>query len=238
MILGDYFEKRTATAMALSAVGSGIGALLAPPLMLFLYNEYGFQGTFIIMGAACLNCCVGGALYRPLETKPKDKRPTKLFEWSLFLRPGYLGYFTLMWGLMLTAALISGYIPALGLEVGLTELEATTLLSMIGIADIIGSLAFGMFLDIPQIRRYRMYWLSFCDLIVALTTVCSPFLTNYAGFVSTVVLRGVFLTHIMSQRATVMGDVIGRRWIPSGIGMLLCANALGAILGRSIGGKQ
>ena len=67
-----YFEKRRSFATGLAVCGAGIGTFLFAPLSKVLINYYGWKGTVLIEGALILNCCVCGALFRPLEL-PKEK---------------------------------------------------------------------------------------------------------------------------------------------------------------------
>ena len=53
--------------MSIASFSSGIGALISPPLLVLLLREYGFTGMLLVVGGLCLNVCVGGALYRPLQ---------------------------------------------------------------------------------------------------------------------------------------------------------------------------
>ena len=52
--------------MGLASFSSGVGALACPPLILLLFEQYGFTGMFLILGACSLHICVAGALFRPL----------------------------------------------------------------------------------------------------------------------------------------------------------------------------
>ena len=67
VVVGEYFEKRRGVAVGMTTAGSGIGAFVGPPLLVFLFERYGFFSALLIVGAIMYNCCVSGALYRPLE---------------------------------------------------------------------------------------------------------------------------------------------------------------------------
>ena len=75
IIVGEYFEKRKALAMSLATFASGLGAMF-PPVMLYLFEQYGYSGALLIIAAISLHCCVGGILYRPLSDNFKGKRIT------------------------------------------------------------------------------------------------------------------------------------------------------------------
>lgn len=73
-----YFEKRRALATGLSVCGTGIGTFMFAPLCEFLVSIYGWRGTFLILGAICLNITVCGALFRPLKFTPEQRRQRAL----------------------------------------------------------------------------------------------------------------------------------------------------------------
>ena len=69
-----YFEKRRSFATGLAVCGSGVGTFIFAPLAKGLLDEYGWRGATLIEAGLLLNCCICGALFRPLETKP-SRRP-------------------------------------------------------------------------------------------------------------------------------------------------------------------
>lgn len=62
-----YFERRRAFATGIAVCGSGICSALFAPLTDWLIEIYGWKGAMVIISALILNCCVFGALLRPLE---------------------------------------------------------------------------------------------------------------------------------------------------------------------------
>ena len=63
----EYFDKKSSVALGLASAGGSVGAFVVPHLMLFLFHHYGFSGGLLVLGALTFNCCVSGALYRPLR---------------------------------------------------------------------------------------------------------------------------------------------------------------------------
>ncbi len=65
--------------MSLATFATGIGAMF-PPLMLYLFEKYGFEGAMLIIGGVTLHCCIGALLFRPLKDnflKRKSLEPVK-----------------------------------------------------------------------------------------------------------------------------------------------------------------
>ena len=74
VIVAFYFEDKRALATGLSVCGSGIGTFIFAPLTEYLIQLYGWRGTMIIWSGIILNLVVCGALLRPLEFTPQERR--------------------------------------------------------------------------------------------------------------------------------------------------------------------
>ncbi|XP_007572968.1 monocarboxylate transporter 6 [Poecilia formosa] len=77
-ILGHYFVRRRAFANAMSSTGTALGLCTLPFLGNYLHSEFGWRGSFLILGAVLLNSCVCGAVMRPLQ--PKKHRGQLLMD--------------------------------------------------------------------------------------------------------------------------------------------------------------
>ncbi len=67
IIIVAYFDARRGLALGLMTSGSAVGSFAGAPLLHYLFVEYGYQGGFLVIGAFCLHCCVGGALFCPRD---------------------------------------------------------------------------------------------------------------------------------------------------------------------------
>ncbi|XP_007901104.2 monocarboxylate transporter 2 isoform X1 [Callorhinchus milii] len=72
-MIGKYFYKKRPIANGLAMAGSPVFLCSLAPLNQFLFNQFGWRGSFIILGGLLLNCCVAGSLMRPLVPKPTPK---------------------------------------------------------------------------------------------------------------------------------------------------------------------
>ncbi|XP_055797424.1 monocarboxylate transporter 6-like [Salvelinus fontinalis] len=68
-MMGHYFLRRRAFANALSSTGTALGLSTLPLLANFLLGQFGWRGSFLVLGGLLLNCCVCGAVMRPLGAK-------------------------------------------------------------------------------------------------------------------------------------------------------------------------
>ncbi|XP_068109927.1 monocarboxylate transporter 2-like [Hyperolius riggenbachi] len=82
IVVGKYFQKKRPIANGLAMAGSPVMLSTLAPLNQFLFDQYGWRGSFFILGAILLNCCVAGALFRPIgpmaSKKKKEKEPEKV----------------------------------------------------------------------------------------------------------------------------------------------------------------
>lgn len=73
-ILGHYFVRRRAFANAMSSMGTALGLCVLPVLGNYLHSELGWRGSFLVLGGVLLNCCVCGAVMRPLQLSKRQRQ--------------------------------------------------------------------------------------------------------------------------------------------------------------------
>ena len=66
IIVGMYFNRHRGLGVGLATAGVGAGTFVLPPLVDFLFEEFGLSGAFLVLGGLSLNFCVVAMLYRPL----------------------------------------------------------------------------------------------------------------------------------------------------------------------------
>lgn len=71
LIVTQYFVKRRGLANALTSVGAAIGGVFFPLVVQAMLEEYGIQGTYLLIGGLQLNISVSAALYRPLPLQQR-----------------------------------------------------------------------------------------------------------------------------------------------------------------------
>lgn len=70
-IIGKYFLVKRPIANGLAMAGSPVFLSTLAPLNQFLFDHFGWRGSFLILGGVTLNCCVAGSLMRPIKIKIK-----------------------------------------------------------------------------------------------------------------------------------------------------------------------
>ena len=77
IIVDQYFDKKKGKAMGLATLGSGLGGTCVPLIVNLLFDTFGYHGAMCVIGALMLNCCVIGALYRPVASTPHKRMQSK-----------------------------------------------------------------------------------------------------------------------------------------------------------------
>ncbi|XP_078510618.1 monocarboxylate transporter 6-like [Lissotriton helveticus] len=72
--LGYYFVRRRTLANSLASTGASIGMAVWPLMSQYLLDLMGWRGTFLIFGGVFLNCCVCGAVMRPIHSLPSSPK--------------------------------------------------------------------------------------------------------------------------------------------------------------------
>ncbi|ESO98953.1 hypothetical protein LOTGIDRAFT_231274 [Lottia gigantea] len=73
VLISKYFKKRRGLGTSLASSGISVGSVAFPILMRYLLDEYGLQGTLLIVGAIQLNIVTMACLMRPLESFKRSK---------------------------------------------------------------------------------------------------------------------------------------------------------------------
>ncbi|XP_059189585.1 monocarboxylate transporter 2 [Centropristis striata] len=72
-IIGTYFQVKRPLANGLAMTGSPVVLFTLAPLNQFLFDSFGWRGSFLILGSIVLHCCVAGALMRPVNKNAKPQ---------------------------------------------------------------------------------------------------------------------------------------------------------------------
>ena len=369
ILIGEYFDKRKAIAHGLSVSLAGAVGAAFPPILLFLFEYYGFTGTMLILTGIGLNCCVGGMLYRPFldnlppsvrrsmemkklmngqvseqkksvniqenkkdhyenakicnendddievldsnpnakdiemvpltntkeekhtETKVQtiesmnnnvendetketkvvkfnvdDEEPNgedidktsplkrkrsrresifhetkekqKFIDCSLLKNYRFVSFTFVIFNNASVLGLTSAFIMVFAMEKGVSIYKATSLLTINSITGSVGTLILGFVLDFSVVKRKRTFYYAVLLFIVGFSTTMNPLANNYLTFAIISFARGAVGGSVMSQRATICVDILGRKKLRSSVGLILFATALGILVGRTIGGKS
>lgn len=158
------------------------------PLGQGLQYQYGWRGGFLILGGLLLNCCVCGALMKPLvgpktvkadleenkevqtEGVEKKKKPkAKLLDFSIFKDGGFLIY-TVAASIMVLGLFVPPlFVVSYSKEMGNEDTKSALLLTILGFIDIFARPTCGVIAGLKWVRPRCVYFFSFAMLFNGLT---------------------------------------------------------------------
>ena len=171
------------------------------------------------------------------EQEAGKKTRRKLFNWELLKLPSFLVICMLGITANATFAITVNFLPALAVDMGMTRDQGAFLLSMLGIGDMIGRLPVGILFDLPLVKTHRNMIYGLFMTVNGLMTFVMPLSRNYATMSAVCLIRGLSSGVFMSQRATILADMIGISRVASAFGMQLLAMTLGSLGARMTGGE-
>ena len=178
---------------------------------------------------SCLPC-ISKCRKQPQQEKKKTFLHVEL------LRDSWYMSFVLSLFFFNTALLSMIFLAPLSYENGYSPTQVSILVSLYGVADMVGSLVLGLVLD-HRLLRFRRYHV--CYVMYVMTGLASIGLglsKDFVLFAIVVVLRGLSVS-IYSLRIPVLSEVVGDEKLASGIALSAPVMGLGNFLGPLLGGS-
>ncbi|KAG5282765.1 hypothetical protein AALO_G00059710 [Alosa alosa] len=264
-IIGKYFQVKRPMANGLAMAGSPVFLSTLAPLNQFLFDSFGWRGSFLILGGFVMNCCVAGALMRPIEVKPRaspatsangapgDKeqspgarspankrgcagRVNQFIDLSLFKHRGYLIY------LVGNVVLFFGFFaPVVFLapyakHMQVDEYSAALLLSIFALVDMFARPITGLVANTRWVRPRIQYFFSFSVAYNGLCHVLCPLASGYGGLVVYAVFFGVAFGMLCALLFEVLMDLVGAQRFSSAVGLATIIECAPVLLGPPISG--
>ncbi|XP_045117040.1 monocarboxylate transporter 12-like isoform X2 [Portunus trituberculatus] len=172
LLVTDYFVERLSFANGIRASGNPMGGFLFSPMVVFFNEQFGLQGTFILLAGVMMHIAVFGMLMRPLELqeqilyhqhlrkirasseyaeKCNEKAAAvthktlqkKALDFTLLWNPKYLLYIVMVLFTNLSMPQFLLYLPAYGHSVGLTNYQNSIISSYLSATDCIFRISCG-----------------------------------------------------------------------------------------------
>ncbi|KFW96452.1 monocarboxylate transporter 4 [Phalacrocorax carbo] len=246
IMLNRYFDKRRPLANGLSAAGSPVFLCALSPLGQILQHEYGWRGGFLILGGMLLNCCVCGALMRPLEPPKKSDAPIepaekkvkkKLLDFSVFKDGGFVIY-TLAASIMVLGLFVPPvFVVSYAKDLGYRDTTAAFLLTILGLIDIFARPVCGMVAGLKWVRPRCVYLFSFAMIFNGFTDLMGSMSADYGGLVVFCIFFGISYGMVGALQFEVLMAIVGTQKFSSAIGLVLLAEAMAVLIGPPSAGK-
>ncbi|XP_069831880.1 monocarboxylate transporter 2-like isoform X2 [Dendropsophus ebraccatus] len=256
-IIGKYFFKKRPIANGLAMAGSPVFLSTLAPLNQFLFNKFGWRGSFLILGGLLLNCCVAGSLMRPVgpkpikkdeemvDQKPLEKKKEKLsacqsinkyLDLSLFKHRGFLIYLSgnviMFLGFFAPIVFLAPYAKHMGID----QYSAAFLLSILAFVDMVARPTMGMVANSKYIRPRIQYFFSFAILYNGICHVLCPFANDYTGLVIYSVFFGFAFGMVSSVLFETLMDIVGAARFSSAVGLVTIVECCPVLIGPPLGG--
>lgn len=260
-MIGRYFYKKRPIANGLAMAGSPVFLSTLAPLNQYLFNQFGWRGSFLILGGLLLNCCVAGSLMRPLGPPPgKDKKdeelaaaaapPTtkeKLTPWqvvnkyldlSLFKHRGFLIYLSgnVIMFLGFFAPIV--FLAAYAKDMGVDEYSAAFLLSILAFVDMFARPSMGLLANSRWVRPKIQYFFSFAVLYNGVCHILCPLVDSYTGLVVYAIFFGFAFGMVSSVLFETLMDLVGAQRFSSAVGLTTIVECCPVLLGPPLAGTN
>ncbi|XP_056111618.1 monocarboxylate transporter 6 [Rhinichthys klamathensis goyatoka] len=262
-ILGHYFVRRRPFANAMSSTGTALGLCALPFLGDYLQSKLGWRGSFLVLGAVLLNCCVCGAVMRPL----RPRKPKKLEMMTNSPRPpgkkaGVLGicqslasclrkhmafdlfYSNLrfrVFSLGITWMMLGFVVPLIFLVPYASSHEgdpsrAALLLSILGFVNIFVRPPAGVLFSLSWFKGRHIYVFSAALLINGLSNSICCISHNFNVLLIYVLIYGLSMSVVGSLMFTVLMDTVDMSLFPSALGLLSIMESVTLLIGPPLAG--
>lgn len=261
-MIGKYFYKRRPIANGIAMAGSPVFLSTLAPLNSWLYDQFGWRGSFLILGGLLLNCCVAGSLMRPIGPKPQppkadaeagdskavdsvQQQPKKtvlqtinsFIDLTLFKHRGFLLYLMgnviMFFGLFAPLVFLSNYAKSKDIS----KEKAAFLLSVLAFVDMFARPSMGMLANTKWVRPRVQYFFAAAVLYNGVCHVLAPLSVNYTGFVVYAIFFGFAFGWLSSVLFETLMDLVGAQRFSSAVGLVTIVECGPVLLGPPLTGS-
>ncbi|XP_061701298.1 monocarboxylate transporter 1-like [Syngnathoides biaculeatus] len=249
-MIGKYFYKRRPIANGIAMAGSPVFLSTLAPLNSWLYDEFGWRGSFLILGGLLLNCCVAGSLMRPIGPKPRPPEPdpaapkktalqtvNSFIDLTLFKHRGFLLYLmgnvVMFFGLFAPLVFLSNFAKSKDVS----KEKAAFLLSVLAFVDMFARPSMGLLANTKWVRPRVQYFFAAAVLYNGVCHVMAPLSEDYTGFVVYAVFFGFAFGWLSSVLFETLMDLVGAQRFSSAVGLVTIVECAPVLLGPPLTGS-
>ncbi|KAI5935035.1 Monocarboxylate transporter 2 [Manis javanica] len=262
-IIGKYFYKKRPVANGLAMAGSPVFLSTLAPFNQFLFNTFGWKGSFLILGGILLNACVAGALMRPIGPKQTTIKPqnkvvmraddsdvqkshkkkslwdkiNKYLDFSLFKHRGFLIYLSgnviMFLGFFAPIIFLAPYAK----DKGIDEYSAAFLLSVMAFVDMFARPSVGFIANSKFIRPRIQYFFSLAVMFNGVCHLLCPLAEDYTSLVIYAIFFGLGFGSVSSVLFETLMDLVGAQRFSSAVGLVTIVECCPVLLGPPLAGK-
>ncbi|XP_022618932.1 monocarboxylate transporter 1-like [Seriola dumerili] len=260
-MIGKYFYKRRPIANGIAMAGSPVFLSTLAPLNSWLYDEFGWRGSFLILGGLLLNCCVAGSLMRPIGPKPQPAKPdseagegkavdsvqpqpkktvlqtiNSFIDLTLFKHRGFLLYLmgnsVMFFGLFAPLVFLSNFAK----NKDISKEKAAFLLSVLAFVDMFARPSMGLLANTRWVRPRVQYFFAAAVLYNGVCHVLAPLSVDYTGFVVYAIFFGFAFGWLSAVLFETLMDLVGAQRFSSAVGLVTIVECGPVLLGPPLTG--
>ncbi|KAM8864215.1 monocarboxylate transporter 1-like isoform 1-T4 [Spinachia spinachia] len=261
-MIGQYFYKRRPIANGIAMAGSPVFLSTLAPLNTWLYDQFGWRGSFLILGGLLLNCCVAGSLMRPLVSKVQLSKPdpqadevkavdslppqpkktvlqtiNSFIDLTLFKHRGFLLYLfgnvIMFFGLFAPLVFLSNFAKSKDIS----KEKAAFLLSVLALVDMFARPSMGMLANTKWVRPRIQYFFAAAVLYNGVCHVLAPLSTDYTGFIVYAIFFGFAFGWLSAVLFETLMDLVGAQRFSSAVGLVTIVECGPVLLGPPLTGQ-
>ncbi|KAM6924958.1 monocarboxylate transporter 1-like [Xenentodon cancila] len=256
-MIGKYFYLRRPIANGIAMAGSPVFLSTLAPLNTWLYDEFGWRGSFLILGGLLLNCCVAGSLMRPIgpklvkpavepdEGQIAQAQPKKTalqtinnyIDLTLFKHRGFLlylmGNIVMFFGLFSPLVFLSNYAKSKDIS----KEKAAFLLSILAFVDMFARPSMGLLANTKWVRPRVQYYFAASVLYNGVCHILAPFSVDYTGFVIYSIFFGFAFGWLSAVLFETLMDLVGTQKFSSAVGLVTIVECGPVLLGPPLTGS-
>ncbi|XP_069103460.1 monocarboxylate transporter 13-like isoform X2 [Argopecten irradians] len=247
MAIRNYFDMKRHIALALILVANGAGSVIGPPIITSLLDEFGLDGTFLVMSGIYLHSVAGGTLLRPISLYlpwankiEVRERPNILKAYRVYIDKYLFG------NILFYLCITSSFFYVIGFTVTYSRLpdhmtslthsldEASTTLIIAGAANTFGKLV-GMTIveKIPRLTRF--FYIGACVLSGG-SLMTMPVCEGVSQFYAAAFGFGFFFGNIHYLGSMLFIEFFGPDKVSGCFGMLYMSYTLASFTGNPLAG--
>lgn len=252
IMISKYFYHRRPFANGIAMSGAPVILCSLGPLNSWLYDLFGWRGSFLILGGILLNCCVAGALMRPIG--PKHKPAAKevgadggektlmeiinsFIDLSLFKHRGFLLYLisniVMFCGVFTPLVFLSNYAKTKNVP----NEKAALLLSVMAVVDMVVRPSMGTLANSKWVRPRIQYFFAASVLFNGVCHLFAPLAGDYLGLVIYSISFGFGFGWLNSVLFETLMDLVGAQRFPSAVGLVTILESVPVLLAPPLLGK-
>uniref|UniRef100_A0A8B9CG94 Monocarboxylate transporter 6 n=1 Tax=Anser brachyrhynchus TaxID=132585 RepID=A0A8B9CG94_9AVES len=244
--LGHYFVRWQALANAMASTGVSLGFTLWPLLSQYMLDEMGWRNTFLIFGGILLNCCVCGAIMRPVQLasgslvqlpRPGEDSGRRYLAFDIFCQnKGYQIYTIGVTWMMMGFVLPHVYLVPYAIQNGVEERKAALLISIIGFINIFIRPLTGLLSGHRIFTGRRIYLFSLAVLLCGLSNFICIISAEFSVLIVYCVILSIAMSGIGALTFQVLMDVVEMDRFSSALGLFTVLESITLLIGPPLTG--